>query len=94
MRRPAPYSQEVRGALEAGRHPAVVIFAGRDAWHRAEHRRRTHGPGTALVLPPSELPEVFRWPRIEPETVVITGLPAMHRVYLEMRLRKACTRTA
>ena len=93
MSRPAPYAREARAELEAGRHPAVHIFAGPDAWHRAEHRRRTHGLGTALVLPPSAIPESFTWPCVEPERIIITGLPAMHRVSLEMRLRAACTRT-
>ena len=93
MTRPAPYALEVRAEIEAGRHPAVVIFAGPDAWHRAEHRRRTHGPGTALVWPTSETPESFAWPPVEADSIIITGLPARHRVSLEKRLRDACTRT-
>ena len=93
MMRPAPYSQEVRSALEAGRTPAVHVFAGPDAWHRAEDRRRKYGPGTALVLPSSELPETFVWPPVVPEAVVISAMPTRHRVSLEMRLRAVCART-
>jgi len=91
--RPAPYSLEVRGELEAGRHPAVHVFSGQDSWRRAEHRRLTHGLGTALVLPPGESPEIFDWPPVEPEAIVITGVAANHHLSLEMRLRAACTRT-
>lgn len=91
--RNAPYAREVRTELEAGRYPAVYVFAGPDAWRRAEHRRLTYGLGTALVLPSSELPETFRWPPVAPESVVITGSPAVHRASLEMRIRSLCTRT-
>lgn len=93
MTRPAPYAAEVCAELKAGRYPAVHIFAGPDAWRRAEHRRRTHGPGTALVYPAAERPETFDWPPVAPEALVITGMSARDRASLESRLRAACTRT-
>ena len=63
--RAAPYSRSILEAQRAGRHPNVYCFAGSDAWNQAEHRRRTHGEGTALVLPPGEDPEAFRWPALD-----------------------------
>ena len=61
----APYARAVIDLQRAGRHPNVYLFAGRDCWNMAEHRRRTHGDGTALVLPPGERPDSFRWPRLD-----------------------------
>lgn len=92
--RPAPYSDEVRSELEAGRNPAVHVFSGPDAFDRAEHRRRTYGRGSAMVLPKAELPESFTWPPVMPEAIVITWLPATHRRSLEQRLLAACTMIA
>ena len=63
--RAAPYSRAILEAQRAGRHPSVYLFAGSDCWNLAEHRRRTHGEGSALVLPPGEDPEAFRWPALD-----------------------------
>lgn len=61
----APYARHVLEQQRAGRTPNVYLFAGSDAWNQAEYRRRTHGDGSVLVLPPGEHPDRFRWPRLE-----------------------------
>ena len=63
--KPAPYAKHVQELQRAGRVPNVFAFAGRDAWKQAKHRRETHGEGTALVLPPGNHPEGFRWPALD-----------------------------
>jgi len=64
-RRLAPYARHVTERQRAGIEPNVYIFAGSDCWNLAEHRRRTHGDGSTLVLPPGEPPESFRWPALD-----------------------------
>lgn len=64
-RRLPPYARHITEAQRAGRHPNVYLFAGSDAWNQAEHRRWTHGEGSALVLPPGDEPEDFRWPALD-----------------------------
>jgi len=64
-RRLAPYARHVIQRQRAGVEPNVYLFAGSDCWNQAEHRRRTHGDGTALVLPPGEPPESYRWPSLD-----------------------------
>lgn len=61
----APFSKAILEQQRAGRTPNVYLFAGSDAWNQAEYRRRTHGDGSALVLPPGERPEAFRWPALD-----------------------------
>lgn len=63
--RSAPYARAILERMRAGKHPNVYAFAGSDGWNLAEHRRRTHGEGTALVLPPGDDPEQFRWPALD-----------------------------
>jgi hypothetical protein len=53
-----PYGHDVEQAVAAGKNPNVFLFATSDAWDRARKRTR----GTALVLPPGDDPEVYRWP--------------------------------
>lgn len=94
MRRPAPYRHEVAAVLAAGRNPSVHIFAGPDAWQRAEHRRRIYGLGTAMVLPAGEVPEAFDWPNIKPEAILITGHDPRAGQSLRTRLFAACAGAA
>ena len=55
-----PFGRDVEFAVAAGKSPNVHLFAGVDAWARACSRTR----GTALVLPPGDEPEGYRWPRV------------------------------
>ena len=61
----APYSLEVEQVLAAGKVPNVYVFAGANAWRRANIRREQRGPGSALVLPDDEEPSSLRWPPVE-----------------------------
>lgn len=63
--RAAPYARAIMERERAGQHPNVYCFAGSNAWHLAEHRRRMHGDGSALVLPPGDEPEAHRWPALD-----------------------------
>jgi len=53
-----PYGAAVEQAVAAGKNSNVFLFATKDAWERARNRTR----GTALVLPPGDDPEAYRWP--------------------------------
>ena len=64
-RRRPPYALAMLNMVRTGKSPNVYLFAGAEGWNQAEHRRRTFGEGTALVLPPSEDPEGFRWPALD-----------------------------
>lgn len=55
-----PFGRDVEFAVAAGKSPNVYVFACVDAWERARNRTR----GTALVLPPGDDPEAYRWPRV------------------------------
>jgi hypothetical protein len=68
----APFSRLILEAQRAGRHPNVYLFAGSDAWDRAQWRHRTHGEGTALVLPPDREPEALIWPCLD-SLVIVPG---------------------
>ena len=63
--RSAPYARQVIKRQRAGIEPNVYCFAGSDAWNQAENRRRTHGDGSAIVLPLGDDPESFRWPTLD-----------------------------
>ncbi len=65
----APYALEVEQLLAAGKVPNVYVFAGANAWQRANARRDQHGPGSALVLPDDENPASLKWPAVD--TVVV-----------------------
>lgn len=101
-RRLAPYARHIIADQRACRHPNVYCFAGSDAWNQAEYRRRTHGDGSALVLPTGDDPESYRWPALdalvlvpgdaEGDTVrrlVVTMLAAGCRCIVEIRPGKA-----
>ncbi len=57
-RRLPPFGRDVERAVAAGKSPNVYIYATPDAWERVRNRTR----GTAMVLPPGEDPEAYRWP--------------------------------
>lgn len=61
----APYARAVLDLLRAGKNPNVYLFAGSDAWSQAEYRRRTHGEGSILALPPGDYPRAYRWPALD-----------------------------
>lgn len=69
-RRAAPYSRAILNAQRLGKHPNVYCYAGSDCWNQAEHRRRTHGEGSTLVLPPDDDPHSYRWPRLDAVTAI------------------------
>lgn len=64
-RRPAPYARQVAAGIRPDREPNVFVFAGSDAWNMAENRRRNFGVDSALVLPPGDDPDGFRWPPLD-----------------------------
>lgn len=66
----APFARLILKAQRAGRHPNVYLFAGSDAWGRAQRRHRIHGEATALVLPPDCEPEALIWPRLDALTIL------------------------
>lgn len=68
----APYSREIRALLARGHTPNVFCFAGSEAWQQARRRRITHRPGSAILLPPGEHPDSFRWPTLD-ALVLIPG---------------------
>lgn len=63
--RPAPYAKKVIERQLQGVEPNVYLFAGSDAWNLAEHRRRSYGEGSALVLPVGDDPKRYSWPRLD-----------------------------
>ena len=48
----APYGNSVSAASN------LFIFAGPDAWERAQQRK----PGNAMVLPKGDQPKAYKWP--------------------------------
>ena len=63
--RRAPFCSEVESLLKAGRSPNVYLYAGPGCWERADDRRISFGPGTALVLPDFVEPASLCWPRVD-----------------------------
>lgn len=59
-----PYGKDVAAAVAAGRAVNVYVYAGPNAWQRARDRLASHGPASAMVLPPGDDPAAYRWPRI------------------------------
>jgi hypothetical protein len=77
VRRLAPFGRDVQQAMAGGHTCNVFLFACRpDPWKRANARRTACGPSSALVLPPGEDPESFRWPPLPDLVADITGLGA------------------
>jgi hypothetical protein len=72
--RAAPYAVEIEEAIRLGRRPNVRLFAGREAWERAQRHRDRFGPASALVLPPGENPLELRWPRLSDLVADIRGV--------------------
>ena len=73
-RKMAPYARVVERQQRAGRQPNVYIFTDADAWQRAADRERSHGIGTALVLPRGADPATFAWPALHSVLVDCTDL--------------------
>jgi hypothetical protein len=74
--RRAPFARDVESAIAAGRRPNVYVFATADAWDRARRRRESHGADSALLLPPGEAPDAYRWPVVPGGVfVVAVGRP-------------------
>jgi hypothetical protein len=74
-RRP-PFARDIEAAVAAGRHPNVFVFATADAWDRARRHRERHGADSALLLPPGEAPDAYRWPIVSGGVfVVAVGRP-------------------
>ena len=67
-RRRCPYFAEV-----AQQSRNVYLFTGPDAWDRAKRRRESHGPGSALLLPPGEDPAALRWPPVPDGLLLAAG---------------------
>jgi hypothetical protein len=60
VKRLPPYGRDVERAVAAGKNPNVFLYATPDAWERARNR----SCGTAMLLPPGDDPEVYRWPSV------------------------------
>lgn len=71
-----PFGKKVEAALAAGRHPNVRLFACANAWDLARTHRQAIGDDSALVLPPGDDPDAYRWPRVLNLVGNITGLPS------------------
>jgi hypothetical protein len=84
----------VLAELAKGRVPNVYIFAGRDAWQRAERRRIAFGPGTALVAPRGEDPAGFIWPVLDSCFIYARDIPRGDAVRLAAAIVGAGTRFA
>ena len=61
----APFGRQVIAHQRAGIEPNVFIYAGSNCWNLGKQRCRSHGEGTALVLPPDDDPETYRWPALD-----------------------------
>jgi hypothetical protein len=72
--------------------PNVYVFAGRDAWERAERRRIAFGPGTTLVAPSGEDPAAFAWPILDSCFIYAQGIPRGDAVRLAAAIVGAGTR--
>jgi hypothetical protein len=73
-----PFARDIRASIAAGRHPNVYIFATPNAWDRARHRRARHGIDSALILPPGEASDAYRWPVVPGGLLVVAnGQPRM-----------------
>jgi hypothetical protein len=70
----APYCVEIEAARKAGKPCNVRLFAGKNAWERAQRHRDRFGPASVLVLPPGSNPLCLRWPRIPDLVADITGM--------------------
>jgi hypothetical protein len=71
--------------------PNVYLFAGSDAWNQAEYRRRTHGAGSVIVLPPDEYPDRFRWPRLDALVAIPGDCPGdLFRALVRVLLVAGC----
>lgn len=73
-----PFGHDVLSSIAAGGTPNVYLFATLDAWNRARRRREHHGKGSALILPPGEAPDSFRWPVVPGGLLVVAiGQPRL-----------------
>lgn len=62
-RRPVPpFGRAVVAKLNRGERPNVWVYGGSRAWEEARWRTYHIGPGTALLLPPGDDPNGYRWP--------------------------------
>ncbi len=80
-----PYAREVIAVLAAGGVPNVYIFAGPDAWERAQRRRAVRGPGAPLSL--RMLPGLIDWSFLRGHAVILhatTITPANRAKYVAL----------
>jgi hypothetical protein len=71
-----PFGRDVQAAVAAGMKPNVYLFATRDAWENARRRRDRHGVDSAMLLPPGEMANSYRWPFIPGGVfIVANGMP-------------------
>lgn len=71
-----PFAREIQAAVAAGKNPNVYVYSTPNAWDLARRRREYHGTDSALILPPGEAPESFRWPVVPGGLLVVaTGQP-------------------
>ena len=73
-RKMAPYARVVERQQRAGRKPNVYVFTDADGWQRAAARERSHGAGSAMVLPRGADPATFAWPALHSVLVDCTDL--------------------
>ncbi len=66
-----PFAREVQAAVTARKDPNVYVYATPDAWGRARRRRECHGADSAMILPPGEAPDSFRWPVVPGGLLVV-----------------------
>ena len=71
MKKLPPFGRTVATSLKRNEWLNLFIFAGHEAWKRANHRIRYAGPASALVLPPGENPDDYRWPVYRQEVMLI-----------------------
>jgi hypothetical protein len=72
-RRLPPFAREFLDVLRSGHAPNTYIFAGPNAWIRAQRRREQHGIGSALVWPKDSDPSQFDWTFLRGHCVVLAA---------------------
>ena len=88
----APYAAIVERKLHAGVRLNTYLFSGPDAWRRAADRERSHGAGSAMVLPRGADPATFAWPALPSVLVDASDLDGATLQRLVASLIRAGTR--